>query len=484
LYETDELMMAVMSLVSRDAVLDPWGLAARFRAGPGEKNWRGGTMHHGVLGFSSSGSSKPVEKNSEVSSESVIGQGIVKVGATGRTAGYEEWQTILSELADVMDTLLEGEARPSSEAPMPTRQVPVDTEWPAMPMATGDPKKELLIWGSEVAKRSVGMSWPDRMQVVAAGLAKQNVIVEEQAKKKGIALTDGDWAAWRHVLTSMVLVAAHWAMAGYPTLRPTHKLAASLMATHIPKELVPEVRMPWPSFLVEVPEGVLPDEGIAIGAVGGAGTAFCIEPSGKVPGKVRVRVVGLLTGEGEHGPEIGLFVGSGYDSADPGLRKAVHISDMPLGSLSELADLKGFRGFYEPALVKLLGRFLLNMMIEVDSPKYRSEIGRGPPRSSSSKKDGGREKGALPSTWLVEVRREVKLDARGWVSDYVRSKGTSPSVQTLVRGHRKRQPYGPRGMSLRRWIHVEPYWRGPEDAPVVARTMVMDEQQPQKGTTP
>jgi hypothetical protein len=27
------------------------------------------------------------------------------------------------------------------------------------------------------------------------------------------------------------------------------------MATHFPTELVPAVRMPWPSFLVEVPDG-------------------------------------------------------------------------------------------------------------------------------------------------------------------------------------------------------------------------------------
>lgn len=37
------------------------------------------------------------------------------------------------------------------------------------------------------------------------------------------------------------------------------------------------------------------------------------------------------------------------------------------------------------------------------------------------------------------------------------------------RGHHKRQAHGTGGL-LRKWIHVEPYWRGGEDAPIAVKT--------------
>jgi hypothetical protein len=44
-----------------------------------------------------------------------------------------------------------------------------------------------------------------------------------------------------------------------------------------------------------------------------------------------------------------------------------------------------------------------------------------------------------------------------------------PSVQCLVRGHWKRQPCG-HELQDRKWIQIEPYWRGPEDAPIAVRS--------------
>ena len=41
-------------------------------------------------------------------------------------------------------------------------------------------------------------------------------------------------------------------------------------------------------------------------------------------------------------------------------------------------------------------------------------------------------------------------------------------MRLLVRGHWKNQAHGP-GMTLRKLIHVEPYWRGPEMAELVDR---------------
>jgi hypothetical protein len=66
----------------------------------------------------------------------------------------------------------------------------------------------------------------------------------------------------------------------------------------------------------------------------------------------------------------------------------------------------------------------------------------------------------------------VTHDCRPWVREYVARgevKRRAPGVQRLVRGHQKRQHHGPRN-TLVKWIHVEPYWAGAEDAPIAVRS--------------
>lgn len=64
---------------------------------------------------------------------------------------------------------------------------------------------------------------------------------------------------------------------------------------------------------------------------------------------------------------------------------------------------------------------------------------------------------------------DVRVDCRSWVGDYVAGNGTKVGVQFLVRGHHKRQVCG-RGRVDRKWIHIEPYWKGDRDAPIAQRT--------------
>ena len=74
-----------------------------------------------------------------------------------------------------------------------------------------------------------------------------------------------------------------------------------------------------------------------------------------------------------------------------------------------------------------------------------------------------------PQTWTFQLARDVKIDCRAAVRDYVRGlAASSPVVQSLVRGHWKRQPHGPGGTE-RKTIFIEPYWRGPEEAPIAVR---------------
>ena len=83
------------------------------------------------------------------------------------------------------------------------------------------------------------------------------------------------------------------------------------------------------------------------------------------------------------------------------------------------------------------------------------------------------------SSLLYELGTEVKIDARLRQAsrDYCLS-GRRPepwrlAKRFIVRGHWKKQPVGPE-RAERKMIFVEPYWKGPADAPVIARTYVAE----------
>lgn len=84
--------------------------------------------------------------------------------------------------------------------------------------------------------------------------------------------------------------------------------------------------------------------------------------------------------------------------------------------------------------------------------------------TSSPKRDGR----GPPDHRVVFVGKPLSYDARPqveqWLSDG--KKRAPPSVQTIVRGHYKRQVIGI-GRNGRKVIWVEPYWRGNEDAPIL-----------------
>lgn len=86
-----------------------------------------------------------------------------------------------------------------------------------------------------------------------------------------------------------------------------------------------------------------------------------------------------------------------------------------------------------------------------------------------------RRKQPFPTKWEYIVGRPVRVDATSYIRDYIAGKGTKRgprTIQTLTRGHWKNQPHGPRS-TLRKFIHIEPYWSGPEDAPIVVRPHIM-----------
>jgi hypothetical protein len=225
-----------------------------------------------------------------------------------------------------------------------------------------------------------------------------------------------------------------WAESAFSCIEPSHKLAASLMCTSVPKEYADELRLPWRCFMITVPSGLLTED------------AHLLVLQPKESSEIRILQVGTKA-------VTVWFEGSLGGFAD------YQVQDT-------LGDFDAFGGIEHNSRVsRLLGRLLIGVICELTRSELASKVAeRGQDRSKTSRS-------GEPKAWAFKLGRPIHLDVRGAVRDYLRDGRVTrngPQVQTLVRGYFKHQPHGPRN-SLRRYQHVEPAWRGPEDAPIIVR---------------
>lgn len=233
---------------------------------------------------------------------------------------------------------------------------------------------------------------------------------------------------------------AKWCACGFPRLRIRALRAASLAATAIPGGVVGSVRPPWPAFLVNL-EGVddlLPDP----------------DRPGFFYDQVEVLYTSVLGGE----PTWSFW------------RKSLSSeARVMLGTRAEDwgSDLDSLRLFDHAAgdpqarLFQVVSRIVLGACLMLSAPGQVEQT-RNRARSKRFRRSGP------PGMTDFVLGNDVRVDVREPVRDYILRGGSSPTVQSLVRGHWKYQAHGPQ-YSLRKLIHVEPYWRGPEDGPVVVR---------------
>lgn len=386
----------------------------------------------------------------------------------------EDLKALFSEVSSAVDEMVvayrEGAQASPALPPLPERKE-VAEAWPHIPIVGIAPHHFLMLWGVAAAKRlglqtalRHGSFTPEELSKLGGRLAEASKDAAETEfarytsswPKQVEPLSASSAEYLKECISKAVMIGSHWYMAGFPTLRPTHRLAASLMATHVPADLVREVVAPFPSFFVEIPNDLVP--------------SFMNE---NPPTQFRYTHVGAIIGSSEI---CTVFLGQ-TKVGSPFLQ--LHFFSSFEEALSHEDDVR----------VKLILRLLVNMMIEADQPNIREEILKGKKVILERRKEKTEQKGnknkvkkaKKPSkpeeeAWFISFRRDIKVDARAWVGEYIRSKGQAPSVQTLVRGHQKRQPHGP-GRTLRKWIHVEPYWRGPEDAPTVVRAHRFDKRE-------
>lgn len=277
---------------------------------------------------------------------------------------------------------------------------------------------------------------------LGAELAKRTALGEERLnvvrETAGWAVLSLPGAARDAAGPSTLLLhdfALAWHDNGFPRVQLSHKHAAALMATKTQPSTLPDARAPWNAFLVDIPGGLL-----------------SVKRGNKERNFVRASV--------RVGPDV------------PGSYRTVSLWDIdgPCGlvlSVAEVSHLGGVQPdesvFAEDTQVaELAARLVFGVCMEMTSPAYSGGV-VGPRAPQRERRTGE------PRAWTFQLTRDVKVDCRDAVRAYARGQTrASPTVQTLVRGHWKQQPCGKYGAE-RKHIFVEPYWRGPEDAPIALR---------------
>ena len=242
------------------------------------------------------------------------------------------------------------------------------------------------------------------------------------------------------LIPSMALA---WAECGFPVIEPGHQLAASLMATSVPRDFT-QLHMPWRTFGFIVPPRILQEEP-AFGCVMHAHTG---------------RVIMLAETEGRGAGSAMLHYGSESSIAGWG-EKLVESTATGEPVLQETAGASR-----DLRRSELLGRLVLGICLEFD--QYKESVTR-------SSNNSNQRKYGIPVADTFRLTRHVRLDVRPAIRDYVKgARRNSPTVQSLVRGHWKTQACG-ESASERKLIHIEPYWRGPDESPLAIRSHVLNE---------
>lgn len=267
----------------------------------------------------------------------------------------------------------------------------------------------------------------------AAGISAEN--------EELVASMLGDECAMKSIQAE-----ALWAKGAFPFVQlQDPKWAASLMATSIPPELAEQFESPWPAFRISIPQDLL-----------------TLERAGDAD-----RVGRIMVMREEDGTWTIVVYGSDLMVYVAGQTTANLCEDIP-SAANKFEDPDLALSSTDRRCLRLVSRLVLGVCLAFD----RAASTMRPKRVRT----GGECRGRAVNDPILRryiLGRPVTVDARGYVRAYLSGETRGPvSVQSWIRGHWKSQPHGPGG-TLRKFIHVEPYWRGPEDAPIAVRPHVL-----------
>jgi hypothetical protein len=272
---------------------------------------------------------------------------------------------------------------------------------------------------------------------------------------------------------TQILSQHNWADSGFPVLTMGHRYAAALLCTNASKEVIDSAKPPWPGYLIEVPDGLI---------------SMAHPSTGEALDICRILVCKC------HSPRVAdgwlwayhAMTLNGFTLFRYGVTSAEllppNIDDMELSGGRTRRD-PDFSPFAQYDLVgrderacALIGRLIVNSALAMSSPTRPEAPPKRVRHRINSPFSGRHEPEPTCRTYVLGKNIEIKADLRDAVRAYVDGKQhRAPSVQTLVAGHYKMQPYGPRN-ALRKLIWREPFWRGPEDGPIAVRDHVLSEE--------
>ncbi len=228
-----------------------------------------------------------------------------------------------------------------------------------------------------------------------------------------------------------------WYESAYPSVAMGHRYAAMLISTRVTPDVRAMARLPWPAVWIEIPKGLLdiPEENL---------TPF-----------------GVLVWEGYGGWRMWCPMGR-Y-----GMCGNVEGTETrpPARSESEEWESSYIReGTPEGRVKGAVSRLIINSCLAMSDP---TNIRNLPPGSGGSLRNSKE-----PTSYTYQLGKPPNVDCRPALQEYLRGtrKGASPTVQTLVAGHWKPKL----GERVGRPVYVEPYWRGPEDAPIKVQQKVLE----------
>lgn len=271
----------------------------------------------------------------------------------------------------------------------------------------------------------------------------------------------------------LALSLARWCHYGFPQVVMPHTYAAGLLVSKADVESVEKVRPPWPAFMIVIPNGLIymhnPEEPgelleltrmiVATHATstmreGWAWTYTALAETRTALYKFGVRASEMIEG----------WCTDDKPEEIPG--KGPRVQDTPIDPMHfEISD-------YDKRSFSLLGRLVINTCLAMSDPTRVRAPSTKQQRPKVSVK--GRA-GALPKVRTYSLGQPLKHDFRDTVRTFARGERKQLTVQGMVAGHFKMQPHGPRN-TLRKLIWREPFWRGPEDAPLLVRSHVIGEE--------
>jgi hypothetical protein len=253
--------------------------------------------------------------------------------------------------------------------------------------------------------------------------------------------------------TGVFNAAAKWVHGGCRMLDPEPKAFAAFAFTSINRDSLREVRVPWPVFAMKLPSLESGDGNVYTFALFSQFAAVsCLARDGVT--RLRGTAVRLDI-RSESGPMLHRSYGGAVTLAD--LFDVGDDEHCPL-TVDIAPEAEGD---------SVVVRMVLNAAFGCLYSMQHTRNWRAHPFECAGRKLGLRD--APPPHRNIVIGSPIKLDLMPVAREAAtgRAQG-APAFQTLVRGHYKRQVIG-NGRSGRKVIWVEPYWRGPEDAPILSR---------------